>query len=60
MKKALRIGVTIIVCAAIVVGYYYYLSRKNDKTQEQEALTRNCHNAIVEKYIRGRGRVIHQ
>lgn len=37
MKKALRIGVTIIVCAAIVVGYYYYLSRKNDKQSSEQS-----------------------
>ena len=37
MKTALRIGVTIIVCAAIVLGYYYYLSRKNDKQSSEQS-----------------------
>ena len=36
MKKVLRIGVTIVICAAIVVGYYYYLSRKNDNQTSEE------------------------
>ena len=36
MKKVLRIGVTIVICAAIVVGYYYYLSRKNDNQASEE------------------------
>ena len=36
MKKAFRIGLTIVICAAIVVGYYYYLSRKNDKQSTEQ------------------------
>lgn len=41
MKKAIRIGLTVILCAGIIVGYYYYLShRDSDKTPEnKEELT---------------------
>lgn len=31
MKKAIRIGLTVIFCVSLVVGYYYYLSHRNDK-----------------------------
>lgn len=36
MKKVFRIGLTIVICAAIVVGYYYYLSRKSDKQSSEQ------------------------
>ena len=34
MKKAFRIGITIVICVGLVCGYYYYLSHKNAKSAE--------------------------
>ncbi|MCR5143754.1 MAG: hypothetical protein K6B67_00430 [Lachnospiraceae bacterium] len=32
MKKAIRIGLVVILSAVLIVGYYYHLSHKNDTT----------------------------
>lgn len=37
MKKALRIGITSILCIAMIVGYYYYLSVRNAATATSQA-----------------------
>lgn len=34
MKKAFRIGISIVICVGLVCGYYYYLSHKNAKSAE--------------------------
>lgn len=34
MKKAFRIGISIVICVGLVCGYYYYLSQKNAKSSE--------------------------
>ena len=34
MKKAFRIGISIVICVGLVCGYYYYLSHKNVKSAE--------------------------
>lgn len=34
MKKAFRIGISIVICVGLVCGYYYYLSHKNAKSVE--------------------------
>lgn len=34
MKKAFRIGISIVICVGLVCGYYYYLSHKNTKSAE--------------------------
>lgn len=34
MKKAFRIGISIVICVGLVCGYYYYLSQKNAKSAE--------------------------
>ena len=34
MKKAFRIGISIVICVGLVCGYYYYLSHKNEKSAE--------------------------
>ncbi len=39
MKKALRIGVTVLVCATLIVSYYYYLSHRNDSLTEESTVT---------------------
>lgn len=37
MKKAIRIGLSVIICAGLVVGYYYYLSQRNDNNTTEDA-----------------------
>lgn len=37
MKKAIRIGLSVIICAGLVVGYYYYLSHRNDNNTTEDA-----------------------
>ena len=37
MKKAIRIGLSVIICAGLVVGYYYYLSHRNDTNTTEDA-----------------------
>ena len=34
MKKAFRIGISIVICVGLVCGYYYYLPHKNAKSAE--------------------------
>ena len=34
MKKAFRIGISIVICVGLVCGYYYYLAHKNAKSAE--------------------------
>ena len=37
MKKAIRIGLMMVICVGLVVGYYYYLSHRNDKNTTEDA-----------------------
>lgn len=39
MKKAIRIGITGILCVAMVLGYYYYLSTRNPEKRSADYST---------------------
>ena len=54
MKKAFRIGLTIVICAAIVVGYYYYLSRKNDKQSTEQTDEMSEVDKIISRDFEGK------
>ena len=55
MKKAIRIGLMVILSVCIVVGYYYYLSHKNDdksseSTTELTEVEKIVNRDFEEKY----------
>lgn len=49
MKKALRIGVAVIIMVALVLGYYKYLSQRNVDTSQAKEGTLSEVQAIIDK-----------